>query len=551
MPFRWPTCLARFVLRFWDAVRTRHASPGRYRFFPSDRLPSDVLHFCLVHTARLFFGLFPPRNRPPDCLYRRTAHCIFLAEWSHKPASSQACRLLASQREGSSFVAIPIDAGEGLSCQEGEEKKSEGEGRGSFLFCARCIKTMVRVEQKQLAQGKKENAAASTPPPKQKRKSLSPRARRLSIHDTPSAIKVWHELGSSFCRDMTSPDAGFEFSTVMNFSTIADNFELILKAMMREIAASFPDVLFPELKLAAKPPRRGKVVSKSPRRPEPVRHSTRGGGSGSRKPVERKPPPAECVYDFMGIARTQKEWYSKTMPLTEREQHRLDPLLQNIIRCTTTAERFGVFTLSWKMLSKERSKFGDERYSGHIMPLVIDTEPTKDRRRLSAMVIDINGVGLAPGRYNAIDPTQRPRGGPNQLLKQVLEVVLESIAARLGIAEWSVEFPTFENINLSEDDNETAREGDAAHPELAHARFAGMNDGICSIATLFVIMRLVCDQRRVLNASLDKTISRFIKDTSSYEHILFVRSFIYRLMAYFGLDSPAYGIAGDTVSLRA
>ena len=74
-----------------------------------------------------------------------------------------------------------------------------------------------------------------------------------------------------------------------------------------------------------------------------------------------------------------------------------------------------------------------------------------------------------------------------------------------------------------------------------------MNGGICSIATLFVIMRLICDQRRVLKTSLDKTISRFIKDTSSYEHILFVRSFIYRLMAYFNLDTPAYGIGGDTV----
>ena len=399
--------------------------------------------------------------------------------------------------------------------------------------------------------GKKKNyVAVSTPiPNKTNRGSLSLRVRRQSMYDTPGARMVWEDVNAHLCQHMTPSNTEFEFSTTMNFNKIAENFDTIFTRMLGGFTTAFPNVLFSELKLQAKLPRRGKVVSRqSQRSPKPASRFTRG--SGSRRPVGKKPmPPAPCVYDFMGITRTEREWDSKT-PLTELEERRLEPLLHNITTCTRTAERFGVFVLSWKMLSKEKTRSGNEQYIGHIMPLVIDTEPTEGTRKLSVMVIDINGVGLAKNRYNAIDSTQRPTGGPNRLLQRVLSVVIKSVADGMGIAEWSVVFPTFANINLSDDDNETASNGDAAYPQLANARFTGMNDGICSIATLFVIMRLICDQRRVLMTPLDATINRFIKDTSSYEHILFVRSFIYRLMAYFGLNKPTYGIGGDTVTVN-
>lgn len=349
------------------------------------------------------------------------------------------------------------------------------------------------------------------------------------------------------CQQLSQKRESYTFPSVIKYNNILENFDKIFNAIMHEFTPLFPDVLFPlELHLKSGPPARSSQAEVSNK--APTRRSGRSSSLKGRQKPHNAKQPANTEYTFMRIKRTEKEW--KSAPLTDRDKLLLKPFVDSIIQCFHTPERFGIFRLSWKLKDKKRDKYDQPQYGGHVMPIVVDTEPTQGASSVKMIVLDVNGVGLKGRTYTFLDPDHRPNGGPNVLIKNILELICEHVAERQGISTWSVEFPEFDTVNVGgENDIETQEEGDAQHPALSNALYTGLSDGLCSIATLFVIIRLLCDQRRVLKLPINQTMARFINESSSYKHILFIRSFTFDLLSYFNMANPSNGIGGSLVTV--
>jgi hypothetical protein len=63
-----PAAFAAFVAAFSAELKEAQALSGKYRFFPSDGLPSEVRHFCFVQAAKSFCGFFTDTRRLSSCI---------------------------------------------------------------------------------------------------------------------------------------------------------------------------------------------------------------------------------------------------------------------------------------------------------------------------------------------------------------------------------------------------------------------------------------------------------------------------------------------------
>jgi hypothetical protein len=307
----------------------------------------------------------------------------------------------------------------------------------------------------------------------------------------------------------------------MDFGKLADNIALVFDRLMGACERHFPGVFSRKpIELKWKEPQRGSA---------PI-VSRRSGRTG-----ERAAPIVEYRYTFLNVTRTERGW--RRDALTADDAKHLRPLTELVRRAAATRERFCVLPLAWTM------KKTSDRSTSHVMPLIIDTERAAGERALHATVVDVNGVGLARDRYSAhIAKEVYPAGGPNVLLNVILKKVMAHVAAELRMATSSVDFPAFQNLNLGGDD--FSRE-DAEHG-LHVAK--GAQDGICAVATLFLIVLLVCEQRRVTRVGMRDVLKAYIS-TDTYEHYVFTRSFTYALLKRLDLATPQCGVSGHEVTL--
>lgn len=376
-----------------------------------------------------------------------------------------------------------------------------------------------------------------TPPAKKKR-------RRDTLLNSQELRDMWADRGADVCVAMSPKlrSQPLAMSTGIDFGKVSEAFPSIIRALYAHFDESFPGVFHDlKLELTCNPPNRAAVKATS----KSLTSARRSSRVAPRKLV---PEEAPTEFEFMRIRRTDADWRKKA--LNDTDKKKLAPLVTMVNHILEVSERFGICQVSWKLTSKQPITTGPlqggYRQSGHVMPVVIDVEKARGRTSITATIIDINGVGLRGGFYRHLNSRCRPTGGPNGLLNVIFEKAMAHVATQLDIEEYSVEFPEFQNMNTPEVDTS---ELDAWHG-LDSRRYVRMSDGICTVATLFVIVRLMCDQRRVFKTGIDAMLTRFIGDLGGYNHVIFIRSFTYSLLKYLGLASAQNGITGEEIVVR-
>lgn len=250
----------------------------------------------------------------------------------------------------------------------------------------------------------------------------------------------------------------------------------------------------------------------------------------------------------MGYTREVAEW--KKEPIT-RANSQMKALIGNLRVCLTESEeKFMVMPLTWSLMTKWNKP------SSHYLCMVVDLSPYRtskeQRKEMNVILIDVNGHGNSSTAYKNV--FNEPAMGLNPLIQLMITSLFTYVKDQLGYRRVNVSFPAFSGINVKEKSALNARKIDVAlfpHVKLTNI---GMEAGVCSIATVFVILRLACDQRKVFKEGIDATLKRFTKSTedgiTEYKHVLFVRSFTYSFMRFLGMDLPRFGIKGKPCSIK-
>lgn len=202
-----------------------------------------------------------------------------------------------------------------------------------------------------------------------------------------------------------------------------------------------------------------------------------------------------------------------------------------------TREKFGAFAFSWQ------SHVASVQ---HVSVLVLDAAPKIDGKvadAIEGVIIDINGVGLEEKSYRSLFPAIPKGNAVNDLLDFMVARVLEVVADAEAFAFWSVRWPEVPNLNFNDDDIRVVQNRDAAVSRAANIEtfypVDSFNDGICSIATLFLLWNIVCFQRVVLKSNGIVMVYSFLSRKNTYTKTVFYRSFLYRL-----LTTLEIGVAG-------
>jgi len=218
-------------------------------------------------------------------------------------------------------------------------------------------------------------------------------------------------------------------------------------------------------------------------------------------------------------------------------------LIDALVQCyTNSEEKFIVMPLTWSLVTK------DNELSRHYSCLVVDMSPQRTNTfdLMNVILIDVNGYGSSSTAYKKA--FSEPEMGLNPLIKIMMTRIFDYARVDLGYKKLNVMFPAFTGINVKSEAVKNSKEKDNKYfPDIKMVN-KNMGKGVCSIATLFVIIRLACDQRKALKEGIDTTLKRFTKNAeggkAAYEHVLFIRSFTYNLLKFFNLDTPSYGIKG-------
>lgn len=355
-----------------------------------------------------------------------------------------------------------------------------------------------------------------------------PSHRRVSVSSPEMLAGMWESVGAgTFCRTFSKErkDTSYLINSSVDFEAIADNIDTIVSRLLKELDNSFPDI-FTTFSLLIQ-----KINLRNSHRTTKDRRSRTNKIAGSK-------------WTCMGYARTVEEWKSTPINKGNTEMTKLQHVL---LKCKVdSAEKFVLIPLKWSLSGKENEP------NAHYLCLVVDMAPERSSSNLGlhmhVTIVDPNGKGDSPDAYKQL--FTEPKIGLNVLIKHMITSLFTFARSSMGYKRLTVTFPAFSSINISTAAATAAGKRDKRlfeTPFGIRLENTSLEKGICSIATLFVIIRMACDQRKVLKEGIDKTLQRFTKsrgDSTEYQHVMFVRSFIFVLMRILELDEPKYGIKG-------
>lgn len=376
---------------------------------------------------------------------------------------------------------------------------------------------------------------------------MHPKNRRKTILQPQALLNLWQSVNADICTTFNDDKAsrnGYIVNSHVNFEKVADKIELILKTLLKTLEKSFPDVFVTTpLEIGYRPARRLHVPPKSKSPPHRSKTETRSTTRQTPTTLE-----AASKWSCMGYARTIDEWNYE--PLTGPSKQ-MNLLLGQLERCSIfSEEKFLVMPYTWKLVSKGGKNIN------HYSCIVVDLEPknvvNRDIRDIHVYIVDVNGQGDSSSAYKRV--FKEPQIGLNPLIKIMVKSVFVFVAKVLGFRRLVVDFPSFLGINVLKESAIAAVERDQSLFPGTSMLNPKMELGVCSIATLFMIIRLACDQRKVFKEGVDVTLRRFTKSTQStkadYPHVLFIRAFVYSLLEFLKLDTKQYGISGHPYHIR-
>ena len=353
---------------------------------------------------------------------------------------------------------------------------------------------------------------------------------------------LWNHLDATICEKfyMDKKREDYVINTDVDFGKVASQIDKILHELLYTLSKSFPGIFTTEkIRITYKHIRstRSPILSMHNSR------STRRKGSASPHSGRslRSTAPVQGLWYVFGIARSEREW--KTKPINNSNKT-LDAFIKTILDCNTTPEKFCVVPLTWDLITK----WGGS--SSHYSCVIVDTSSERSRSNMSldVTIVDVNGYGGSSSAYkNVFD---QPTMGLNVLIRCMFEKIIAYTANRLGVVKWSVKFPSFSGINVRRDAAISAKKFDLQYFPFENIKNVDMESGVCAIATLFVIIRLACDQRRVFREGIDRTLKRFTSNSHEYQHIMVIRSFTYILLEFLGLAKTTYGIRGRSLLIH-
>lgn len=342
---------------------------------------------------------------------------------------------------------------------------------------------------------------------------------------------MWKSVGAStFCNSFSKErkdTTSYLINSNVDFEAIANNIDTITSRLLEELHKSFPHI-FTTFSLLIQ-----KTNLRNSRRATKDRRSRTNQLAGSK-------------WKCMGYARTVEEWKSTPIDRRTAEMTTLQLVLRTCIE--DSAEKFVLIPLKWSLSDKENGSHA------HYLCLVVDMAPERSNSNLGShmhvTIVDPNGKGDSLDAYKQL--FTEPKIGLNVLIKHMITSLFTFARSNMKYKKLTVTFPAFSSINISTAAAIAAGKRDKRLFETPFGirleNTSSLEKGICSIATLFVIIRMACDQRIVLQEGIDKTLQRFTKsrgDSTEYQHVMFVRSFIFVLMRILELDEAKYGIKGS------
>ena len=379
----------------------------------------------------------------------------------------------------------------------------------------------------------------------------SKKDRRRTILHPLELNKLWDSVNANLCKEFSTNERTTRSTFIVNsnvdFAIVASRIHTILAKLLQVLEESFPfvfntnaiDVRYKPQRATRTSTRRTSLQKHSHTRSLQTRHVSNASTRRQTRTVNGN------RWNCLGYSQTIDEW--KKTPLT-RTTPQMKNLIEALERCyTDSEEKFIVMPLTWSLVTKQNKP------SSHYSCLVVDMSPqrTKTFEVMNVTIIDVNGYGSSSSAYKRV--FSEPEMGLNPLIKIMITRIFDYARVKLGYKGLSVMFPAFTGINVKSEAVELSEKKDEKYFPGLKMINKNMEQGVCSIATLFVIIRLACDQRKALKEGIDTTLKRFTKNAeggnAAYEHVLFIRSFTYNLLHFFDFDTPSYGIKGDRLKI--
>jgi hypothetical protein len=378
--------------------------------------------------------------------------------------------------------------------------------------------------------------------------------RRKTVLVQDALFKLWDSVGAEICTNFSEniqSRTEYTINSHVNFEQVADNIHVILQSLLQTLEKSFPTIFATTpINIRYKPSRRTSAPTRTERssRSNRTKSPVRGRRSSTRSQRgfrSQTSPTPTGKWTCMGYSKEVDEW--KKEPITTANPQ-MKALIDNLKMCLAESEeKFMVMPLTWSLTTKWNTT------SSHYSCMVVDLSPhrTAQCTEMHVILIDVNGYGNSSSAYKHV--FKEPSMGLNPLIQLMITSLFTYVKKQLGYCNVRVSFPAFSGINVREKSALNAQKKDVAlfpHVKLINTK---MESGVCSIATIFVIIRLACDQRKVFKEGIDATLKRFTKSTeggiTEYKHILFVRAFTYSFMKFLGMDLPRFGIKGEPCSI--
>lgn len=375
---------------------------------------------------------------------------------------------------------------------------------------------------------------------------MSSKSRRGTLLQPAALSQLWDSVGADICNNFNTHRATrteYVINSHVDYQRVADNVHVIMKKLLHVLEVSFPHVfLTTPLDITHRPARRMTVPTGSERSSVTSRWDTRTRASAVWVPTTVE---EASKWNCMGYSRTIDEWRRQPLSTASAGMKRL---VQQLVRCShDSEEKFLVMPLTWKMVTR------DNAHSNHYSCIVVDLAPNRVADRdIEVIIVDVNGHGNSRTAYKNV--FKEPAMGLNPLIKVMVTSLFTFARKALNFETLRVSFPSFSGINVNKGSALAAIKLERKlFPEVP-LKNTNMEDGVCAIATLFMIIRLACDQRRVFREGVDTTLKRFTKSTlggmTEYRHILFVRSFVLSLLQFLELDTGRYGIRGESYVIK-
>ena len=377
--------------------------------------------------------------------------------------------------------------------------------------------------------------------------------RRKTVIGKEGLFKLWETVGAEICTNFSEHRQNrtdYIINSHVNFEKVADSIHLILQSLLQILEKSFPMVFATTpIDISYRPIRRTSSRGSTERSTRTIRtkSAVRGRSSRTQRLRSQTSPNRTGKWTCMGYSKEVDEW--KREPIRTANTQ-MKTLIHSLRGCLNDSEeKFMVMPLTWTLTTKWNTT------SSHYSCMVIDLSPYKTPNgqpiEMRVILIDVNGHGNSSTAYKHV--FKEPAMGLNPLIQLMITSLFTYVKDQLGYSSLKVSFPSFSGINVREKSALNAQKKDVElfpHVKLINTR---MEAGVCSIATIFVIIRLACDQRKVFKEGIDVTLKRFTKSAeggiTEYKHVLFIRSFTYSFMKFIGMDHPRFGIKGEPLTI--